>query len=195
MGRPSSSADSSTNLSADFILAMRARRIARISALSDISGGLGGNTRVHPLQLRTSPSRRSQSRSFNSSRRNSGFVLASWMMEASITWSSGFVTEILKFFFFCLMTHCHATRTLEQGNRRAMRKTNVTLRMTLWRRGLTITRAAKLIGMRRERLSLIINGHLRPRARERRKIARTLGVPIRRLFPELSPKPRKHPRK
>ena len=50
-----------------------------------------------------------------------------------------------------------------------MNTTAVKLRLALWRRGLTITAAANTIGVRRERLSRILNG------REPARVGQTLG--------------------
>ena len=56
------------------------------------------------------------------------------------------------------------------------------LRTELWRRRMTVTALSRVTGLRRERLSRILNCRLKPRQRDRRLISRCLGLPMVKLF-------------
>jgi transcriptional regulator with XRE-family HTH domain len=63
------------------------------------------------------------------------------------------------------------------------KRVHLELRTRLWQQKLTITSAACKAGIRRERLSAILNGRIGPRARDRRLISRALGVSVAEVFP------------
>jgi transcriptional regulator with XRE-family HTH domain len=61
-------------------------------------------------------------------------------------------------------------------------KTLLRVKIALWKQGMTQARMARATGLRAERISRILHGHLRPRARDRRLIAGFLGICQARLF-------------
>jgi Helix-turn-helix len=61
-------------------------------------------------------------------------------------------------------------------------KVMLNLRIALWEAGITQGQLARDSGLRRERVSRIFNGRLQAGARDRRLIARALGLPISHLF-------------
>jgi transcriptional regulator with XRE-family HTH domain len=67
----------------------------------------------------------------------------------------------------------------------------VELKMLLLRRGIAQIELARQTGMNTARISRIIRGRIRPRARDRRRIARALGAAESKLFPR-KPKARRH---
>jgi transcriptional regulator with XRE-family HTH domain len=59
----------------------------------------------------------------------------------------------------------------------------VELKVALVRRGLDQAELARLLHATPSRVSRIVRGHVRPRSRERVRIARILQIPAWRLFP------------
>lgn len=57
------------------------------------------------------------------------------------------------------------------------------LKLTLLERGLTQCELARLAGMKPAKVSRIIRGRIKAKARDRRVIARALGMPRAKLFP------------
>ena len=59
------------------------------------------------------------------------------------------------------------------------------LKVALLKRGISESQLARAIGAHPSTISRIIQGHTKPRPGDRRKIARVLGIPVRKLFPEI----------
>ena len=59
----------------------------------------------------------------------------------------------------------------------------IALKTELLRRGISQRELARFIGRNPSHVSRIIRGHAKPRARDRRRIAKFLGMPEAKLFP------------